>query len=175
MNSTTNAQAPPALVPARRFAQLRNRSMIRLSLLMVTVTISTCALAQNSSEFSILQKHINREVTVDTPDGQVTGRLLRVEESRLVVYEAGTPKPIARESVKRVTKHKSRHSVAWVAGTSAAGLGAGFLIGLSAFNDATYANSKIATTALVGAGAGAAAGFGFSRIGKRDEVIYRSE
>jgi len=63
---------------------------------------------------------------VETEEGQITGNLLRVDQSRISVYEGGTPKTIARESVKKVTKHKSRHTPAWVAGMSAAGLGAGF-------------------------------------------------
>jgi len=132
-------------------------------------------LGQASADFLRLQKHINKQVTVETQDGQGTGQLLRVEESRLVVYDAAKPKPIPRESVKRVTLHKSRHTVAWVAGTSGAGLAAGFLIGLSAFHDTKNANNKITAVALVDAGVGAAAGFGLSRIGKRDEVIFQSE
>src|SRR3954470_16552682 len=107
------------------------------------VAASAQVFAQNSRDFSNLQKHINKQVTVDTQDGQTTGQLVRVEESRLVVYEAGTPKPIPRESVKRVTVHKSRHTVAWIAGTSAVGLAVGALIGFSAFHDTKNANSKI--------------------------------
>jgi hypothetical protein len=132
-------------------------------------------LAQSSADFSSLQKHINKQVTVETQDGQITGQLLRVEEGRLVVYEAGTPKPIARESVRKVTRHKSRHMAAWVGGMAAAGVGTGFLLGFRAFDDATFAERKIGTTALVGAGAGAAAGYALSRIGKRDEVVYQQE
>jgi len=131
--------------------------------------------AQSSSDFSSLLKHINKQVTVETQDGQVTGQLLRVEENRLVVYEAGTPKPIARESVRKVTRHKSRHTAAWVGGMAAAGLGTGFLVGIRSFDDATNANSKIGAAAGAGAGAGAAAGYALSRIGKRDEVVYRLE
>jgi hypothetical protein len=131
--------------------------------------------AQNSSDFSNLRKHIDKQVTVVTQDGQITGQLLRVEESRLVVYEAGKPKSIPRESVKTVTRHKSKHTVAWVGGMAAAGLGTGFLFGMMAFNDAGFANGKIATTAWAAAGGGAAAGYALSRIGKRDEVVYQSE
>jgi len=131
--------------------------------------------AQSSSDFSSLLKHINKQVTVETQDGQVTGQLLRVEENRLVVYEAGTPKPIARESVRKVTRHKSRHTAAWVGGTAAAGLGTGFLLGFRAFDNATFSERKIGTTVLVGAGAGAAAGYALSRIGKREEVVYQQE
>jgi len=136
---------------------------------------SAQGLGQSSSDFSSLQRHINKQVTVETQDGQVTGLLLRVEESRLVVYEAGSPKPIARESVREVTRHKSRHTVAWVAGMSAVGLGTGFLVGLRSFDDATKSNGKVGASAGAGAGAGAAAGYALSRIGKRDEVIYRQE
>src|SRR5256714_7150257 len=147
-------------------------SKIALFTMLFIVAPSAQVFAQSSRDFSNLQKHINKQVTVDTQDGQSTGQLLRAEESRLVVYEAGKPKPIPRELVKRVALHKSRHTVAWIAGTSAVGLGVGFLSEFSAFNDAKKANNKIATTALAGAGIGAAAGFGLSRIGKRDEVVY---
>ena len=141
----------------------------------VLAVLASVQLSAQSPDFAGLQRHINKQVTVETQEGQVTGQLLRVEENRLVVYEAGSPKPIARQSVKKVTRHKSRHTAAWVGGMTAAGLGAGFLIGLRAFNDATYAERKIGTTALVVAGAGAAGGYALSRIGKRDEVIYQSE
>jgi hypothetical protein len=132
-------------------------------------------LAQSSGDFSSLQKHINKQVTVEAQDGQVTGQLLRVEASRLVVYEAGTPKPIARELVTKVTRHKSRHTAAWVAGMSAAGLGTGFLIGFRSFDDATNSNAKVGASAGAGAGAGAAAGYALSRIGKQDQVVYQKE
>jgi hypothetical protein len=137
--------------------------------------MASVQLSAQSSDFPDLQKHINKQVTVETQEGQITGQLLRVEENRLVVYEAGSPRPIPRESVKKVTRHKSRHTAAWVGGMTAAGVGAGFLIGLQAFDDATYANRKITTTALAGAGAGAAVGYALSRVGKRDEVVYQSE
>ena len=149
--------------------------VIALSGALFIFAASAPLLGQASADFLRLQKHINKQVTVETQDGQVTGQLLRVEESRVVVYDAGRPKPIPRDSVKKVTLHKSRHTVAWVAGTSAAGLAGGFLVGLSAFSDSTNANNKIAALALVDAGVGAAAGFGLSRIGKRDEVIFQSE
>ena len=136
---------------------------------------SSQALAQQASGFDSLQKHINKQVTVETQDGQVTGQLLRVEDTRLVVYEAGSPKPIARESVKKVTRNKSRHTAAWVGGMAAVGLGTGFLIGLRSFDDATNANAKIGASAWAGAGAGAAGGYALSRIGKRDEVVYQQE
>ncbi len=136
---------------------------------------ATRVVAQTSSDFSNLQKHINKEVTVDTQEGPVKGQLLRVEESRIVVYEAGKPKPISRESVKRVTKHNSRHTAAWIAGMSAAGLGAGMLLGFRAFDDSTNASGKIGGAGAAGAGAGAAAGYALSRVGKRDEVVYRAE
>ena len=133
-------------------------------------------LAQSSGDFSSLQKHINKQVTVETVNGgTTTGQLLRVDETRLVVYEAGTPKPIARELVKKVIRHKSRHTAAWVGGMTAAGFGTGFLLGMRAFDDATNANGKVGGTAAAGAGAGAAAGYGLSRIGKRDEVVYQQE
>jgi len=58
---------------------------------------------------------------------------------------------------------------------AAAGLGAGFLLGFRAFDDATNANGKVGGTAAAGAGAGAAAGYALSRVGKRDEIVYRRE
>ena len=82
-------------------------------------TASVHSRAQNSKDFAGLQEHINKQVTVDTQDGQVTGQLLQVEESRLVVYDSGSPRPIARESVRRVTRHRSRHTAAWVGGMTA--------------------------------------------------------
>jgi len=156
---------------------LANRCAAVTALCMVAFvwTSATCALAQTSSDFAALQKHINKEVTVDTPEGPVKGQLVRVDESRIVIYDAGKPKPISRESVRSVTKHNSRHTAAWVAGMSAAGLGAGFLLGFRAFDDATNANGKVGGAAAGGAGAGAAAGYALSRVGKRDEVVYRTE
>jgi hypothetical protein len=140
----------------------------------LVMTVSSSR-AQDAGGFASLQKHINKQVTVATENGPVSGRLLRVEENRLVVYQAGGPRIIPRESVKKVTKQKSRHTAAWIAGMSAAGLGAGFLVGMNQFDDTRNANAKIATLALVEAGVGAAAGFGLSRIGKKDEVVYQQE
>ena len=130
--------------------------------------------AQSTTDYSKLRAYINKDVTVETSDRQTTGQLLRVEESRLVVYESGSPKPIARSSVRKVTRHKSRHTAAWIGDMAAAGLGTGFLVGLRSFDDATNANGKVGATAGVGAGAGAAAGYALSRIGKKDEVVYQS-
>ena len=146
-----------------------------LFMLLLMFACAMQTLAQNSRAFSDLQKHINKEVTVHTADASVTGQLLRVEESRLVINEAGSPKTIARDAVKRVTRHKSRHTAAWIVGMSAAGVGAGLLIGLRAFDDATNANSKVGAAAGIGAGAGAAVGYGLSRMVSRDEVIYQAE
>jgi hypothetical protein len=155
---------------AKRFAVLT-----AICTLAFVWSAATRVVAQTSSDFSNLQKHINKEVTVDTQDGPVRGQLLRVEENRIVVYEAGKPKPISRESVKSVTKHSSRHTGAWIAGMSAAGLGTGFLLGFRAFDDATNANAKVGGAAAAGAGAGAAVGYALSRVGKRDQVVYRAE
>jgi hypothetical protein len=146
-----------------------------LAALAFLLAATLCCAGQNPSQFSNLQKHINGHVTVDTNEGPVTGQLLRADENRIVVYEGATPKPIARESVKRVTKHNSRHTAAWIAGMSAAGLGAGLLIGMRSFDDATYANKKVGGMAGAGAGAGAAAGYALSRSGKHDQVIYQFE
>jgi hypothetical protein len=147
----------------------------RALVLMLLFVVTTDAVAQRAAAFSDLEKHVHRQVTVDTEVGQVRGELLRVEERRLVVYDSGTPKTISRESIKKVTRHKSRHSAAWIAGMSAAGLGMGFLIGFRAFDEATNANSKVAAASGAGAGAGAALGYGLSRIGTGDEVVYRVE
>ena len=153
---------------------LGRRSKVGFVFLVFALAASGCALAQRSSAFMSLEQHINNKVTVETEEGGITGNLLRVDQSRIVVYEGGTPKTIAREFVRKVTKHKSRHTAAWVAGMSAAGLGAGFLLGFRAFDDAVNANSKVGAAAALGAGAGAAAGFGLSRIGRQEEVIYQS-
>ena len=147
-------------------------ALVSLTFLLVA---AECGVAQNLGDFSGLQKHVNKEVTVETQDGQVPGKLLRVEENRLVVYNAGAPKAIARESVKRVTRHHSRHTAAWVAGTAGAGAALGFLVGMRQFDDSINANGKIGTLAGVWGGGGAAAGYGLSRIGKKDELVYAVE
>jgi hypothetical protein len=152
-----------------------NRKLTVMAVVTAVFVLGIASCAQEASGFASLQKHINKQVTVETQDGQVTGQLLRVEDTRLVLYEAGTPKPIARESVKKVTRHKSRHTAAWVAGMSAAGLGTGFLIGFRSFDDATNSNTKVGASAGAGAGAGAAAGYALSRIGKQDQVVYQKE
>src|SRR5438067_11763459 len=108
-------------------------SKIALFTMLFIVAPSAQVFAQSSRDFSNLQKHINKQVTVDTQDGQSTGQLLRAEESRLVVYEGGKPQPIARELVKRVALHKSSHTVEWIEGTSAAWLGSRVLGGFRAF------------------------------------------
>jgi len=142
--------------------------------IVVLVTVSP-SWGQDGNDFASLQKHINKQVTVETQDGPISGQLLRVEENRLVVYQAAGPQAIPRESVKKVTRHKSRHTTAWVVGTSAAGLSLGFLGGMHAFDDSRNANAKIATVTAVDGGIGAAVGYGLSRIGKKDEVVYRQE
>ena len=164
----------PRFASSAAHPDLGRRSKAGCVFLLFALAASGCALAQPSSAFMSLEQHINKKVTVEAEEGRITGNLLRVDQSRIVVYEGGMPKTIARESVKKVIKHKSRHTAAWVAGMSAAGLGAGFLLGFSAFDDAVNANSKVGAAAAVGAGAGAAAGFGLSRIGRQEEVIYQS-
>jgi hypothetical protein len=123
-------------------------ALVSLAFLLVG---AECGVAQNLGDFSGLQKHVNKDVTVETQDGQVPGRLLRVEENRLVVYHAGAPKAIARKSVKRVTRHHSRHTAAWMAGTAGAGAALGFLVGMRQFDDSVNANAKVG--ALAGCGA----------------------
>ena len=142
-------------------------------LLILALAVATSSYAENSNDLSALGKHLHQRVTVETTDGQqVTGDLLRAEQNRIVIYHSGTPTSIMGESVKRVTRHTSRHTAAWVAGMAAAGLGTGFLIGFNRFDDAINSNNKVGAAALAGAGAGAAAGFGLSRIGKHEQVIY---
>ena len=154
---------------------IRKYSFSNLAAMVVILAAAACAGAQNLSDFSSLERHVGKEVSVQTSEGhRVTGKLLRAEQSRIVVNQAGTPIPILRESVKTVRRHKNRHTAAWVAGMTGVGLGAGFLLGFRSFDDATYSGSKVGGTALVGAGAGAAAGYGISRIGKQEQVIYES-
>ena len=154
---------------------IQRYALPNLAVMVVILAAVGCAGAENLSDFSNLEKHVGKEVSVETSEGQrVTGQLTRAEQSRIVVYQAGTPVPIQRESVKRVTRHKNRHTAAWVAGMTAAGLGAGLLIGLGAFDDAINAGNKITAASLAGAGAGAAGGFAISRIGKQEQVIYQS-
>lgn len=151
-----------------------NYTMRMFFLWVIALIVSSPALGQ-SSDFAALQKHVNKQVTVETQDGPVTGKLLRVEENRLVVYQASGPQFIARDSVRKVTKHKSRHTAAWVLGGAAAGLGLGFTAGMYAFDDTRNANAKIAGFTAAEGGIGAAVGYGLSRIGKRDEVVYQQE
>ena len=154
---------------------IRRYALSNLAVMVVILAAVACACAQNLSDFSSLEKHVGKEVSVDTSEGQrVTGKLMRVEPSRIVVTQAGTPIPILRGSVKTVTRHKNRHTAAWVAGMTGVGFGVGFLLGFRAYDDAINFGSKVGGTALVGAGAGAAAGYGISRIGKQEQVIYES-
>jgi hypothetical protein len=124
--------------------------------------------------WSALSEHLGKRVTVETPDRQLTGDLLRVEDARIVLQQAGGPVPIPRPKVRRVTRHRSRNKAGWIIGMGAAGFGLGFAIGFRAFDDATYAERKITATALAGAGAGALAGYAISRGGGREEVIYQT-
>jgi hypothetical protein len=149
---------------------LRNFKTL-LSVLFVALSLQS--LGQGPSGFSNLSRHLNHAVTVETPDGKVTGQLLRVEEGRLVVYRDGSPQPIAQDKVMRVIRHPSRHTAAWIGGGAAAGFGFGLLIGFRAFDDSINGSSKIAALAAAEAGVGAAIGFGLSRIGK-DQVVYES-
>jgi hypothetical protein len=141
----------------------------------ILLAATACAYAKDVTEWAGLEQHLNQTVTVETAQAEkFTGSLIRVEPTRLVVYEAATPKTIPRESVTRVTQHKSRHTAAWMAAMSVAGLGAGFLVGFRQFDDAVNSSKKVGGTALAGAGAGAAAGYGLSRMGKAEQVIYES-
>jgi hypothetical protein len=141
----------------------------------ILLAATTFGYAKDVTEWAGLEQHLNQSVTVETAQAEkFTGSLIRVEPARLVVYEAATPRTIPRESVRRVIQHKSRHTAAWIAAMSAAGLGAGFLVGFNQFDDAVNSNKKVGGTALAGAGAGAAAGYGLSRMGKAEQVIYES-
>ena len=149
---------------------------MRNALLWMMIVFASCSTLwsqEGSDAFSNLGKYINQEVTVETPEGKLSGQLLRVEESRLVVYRNGSPNPIAQESIRKVTRHRARHTTAWIGVGAAAGLGWGLLIGMYAFHDTTNASSKIATFTAAEAGIGGAAGYGLSRIG-RNQVIYES-
>ena len=52
----------------------------------------------------------------------------------------------------------------WTAGGAAAGFGLGFYLGFRAFDQATYAERKIMTAAVVGAAAGAVGGYLVGRL-----------
>jgi hypothetical protein len=153
----------------------KNRKLTVMAVVTAVFVLAIASCAQEATGFASLQKHINKQVTVETQNGTVSGQLLRVEENRLVVYQTGGPQSIPRESVKKVTRHKSRHTAAWVVGMSGAGLALGFLGGMNAFDDTRNANTKIATVTAVEGGVGAAAGYGLSRIGKKDQVVYQQE
>jgi len=140
-----------------------------VSLLLVAIPFQ--AIGQDANDFSNLDKHINHEVTVVTPTAKVKGRLLGVDESGLVVDQNGTQNSIQRNSIKKVSRHRSTHTVAWVGGMAAGFFGLGLLAGLSRDDDAVNAGPKIAGIAAGMAGVGAAVGFALSRIGK-DPVIY---
>ena len=142
-----------------------------MSLLLVAIPFQ--ALGQDASDFSNLDKHINQEVTVVTPTGKVKGQLSRVEEDSVVVDRSGSSNSIQRESIKKVSRHRAKHTAAWVGGMAAGFFGLGLLAGFHAFDDSVNGGSKIAAVAACGAGWGAGIGFALSRIGK-DPVIYES-
>ena len=74
---------------------IRTYSFSNLAVTVVILGVAACAGAQNLSDFSGLEKHVGKEVSVQTSQGQrVTGKLLRAEQSRIVVNQAGTPIPI---------------------------------------------------------------------------------
>jgi hypothetical protein len=135
--------------------------------------ISFQAFGQVNSDFSSLTKHINQDVTVVTPTGKVKGQLSRVEESSLVVDQNGNQNSIQRDSITKVSRHRSKHTVAWVGGMAVGFFGLGLLAGFHAFDDSVNGGSKIAAVAACGAGWGAGIGFALSRIGN-DPVIYES-
>jgi hypothetical protein len=134
---------------------------------------SAAAAAEAPGDWQSLQKHVHKQVTVQTKSGdQITGQLVRVEDGRLFVQQNGSPSPIDREVVTQVTVRNSRHTAAWIAGGSAAGAALGLLVGLRTFDDSKNASSKIAGLTALQAGVGAAAGLGLSRLGKPKRVVY---
>ena len=146
-----------------------------LRLLLAMFACTGLVAGQSSDPWAALSKHAGKKVTISTIDGQRhSGKLLRIEEGRIVLQNGGAAMPIARSSVQRITRDHTRNKAAWIAGLSAAGLGAGFAVGFKAFEDATFAERKIGTVALAGAGAGAAIGYLVSRGGRKQEVVYEA-
>lgn len=122
-----------------------------------------------------LSQHQGKQISVSTTDGgQRSGTLLRVEAERIVLQDGGAPVQIARSSVRTMTRERSRNKVAWIAGLSAAGLALGTAIGFKAFDDATFAERKIGTVGLAGAGAGAAIGYLVGRGGRKQQLVYQA-
>lgn len=58
-----------------------------------------------------------------------------------------------------IARAQSRTEVIWTVSGAAVGFGAGLWGGLTAFDDAVNSDRKVWTTAIVGAGAGAVAGY----------------
>lgn len=52
----------------------------RVTAMVFLMTVSS-SWAQDANGFAGLQKHINKQVTVETQSGKVSGQLLRVEET----------------------------------------------------------------------------------------------
>jgi hypothetical protein len=65
---------------------------------------------------------------------------------------------VALSSVS-VAQAQSRGEVLWTVSGAGAGFGVGLWTGLSAFDDAVNSDRKVWTSAIVGAGAGAVAGY----------------
>lgn len=61
------------------------------------------------------------------------------------------------------TQAQSRGSLVWTVTGAGAGFGIGLWAGLTAFDDAVNSDRKVWTSAIVGAGAGALAGYFISR------------
>jgi len=70
---------------------IRRNALSNLAVAVVILAAVACAGGQDLSDFSSLEKHVDKEVSVETSEGQrVTGKLMRAEQSRIVVYQAGT-------------------------------------------------------------------------------------
>jgi hypothetical protein len=73
----------------------------------------------------------------------------------MVLGAAGT----ARAQTTQPQPRSKGHKLAWTLAGVAAGAAAGFLIGFRAYDDATYAESKIAKATAAGGAVGGAMGF----------------
>jgi peptidoglycan/LPS O-acetylase OafA/YrhL len=66
--------------------------------------------------------------------------------------------PVSVARAQNATDPDSHHAL-WAVSGAGVGFGAGLWVGLSAFDDAVYSDRKVWTSAIVGAGVGAIAGY----------------